>query len=330
MSSKYYGNTPLYIRINGDEYIITFKKLFERYENFVQVLYPGNEILDFTSFKSHLEVWDGEEFTPLLKVFKDDENPGNFYIYSTPSDFGILLDGSRILLKDGSKVGIQDSWGKEISDLDTILPPTIEGAESIKLPEKFIYYLGYAMGDGDITDDGSEKFDFDKLPINYLNYFCPNMFGCVREGNNYNKHLPISFFKWHKDCMSTFIAGLIDASGEVDEGVCKIKTKSYALAVGLYDAMKYVGLPVNKKYIGTSFSLSFLPNEKVIDWSNKYHSKFRGLELPDFEEKKGNQIINVEFYNCRSLPSFGEAEFRDSYYIRTGSGKIAANGMIGA
>lgn len=331
---NYYGHTPIYVSINGDEYYITLKKLFERYEKYVQHNIDEDfDTLNLADFKSDIKVWCENGFTKIKKAVKGRKNT-DIFLSKTYSGNYLLSGGSAsVITENGCFKKVRNlSIGEKLYKPTLNLPKTFEGQESIKLPEKFIYYLGYVQGDGDIQDDASEKFDFDKLPLNYLNYFCPNMFGCVREGNSYTKHLPISFMKWHKDCMSTFIAGLIDATGHVeDNGLCVIQSPSYAIMVELYDVLKYLDLKPNKDFSVSSnnvpqYSVIFIPNIKIIDWCAKYHTRFRGMELPTQEE-----YTNYEFSDklllLDRMPSFLKEELDYLYGIETESGYFTANGL---
>ena len=336
---SYYGGTPIYCSVNGDEYFLTMKKLFERYERYVTYDPEYDcEVLDLENFRSEIKVWDDEEhgFVKVTRAVKHKRDVPMILYKTNSGDFAFVTSNHPVIMEDGSEKDAGElKIGDKILDANRTLPEHIKDEDTIKFPEKFVYYLGYALGDGDVSDDTSEKFDFDKLPLNYLNFACPSMFGCVREGNNYTKHLPISFMKWSKDSMSTFIAGLIDASGKIyDEGYCDIKSYSYSLINELCEALKFIGLePVKdvKKDEKTGlpvYVVKFLPNEKFADWNSDYHTRMIEVNK-DWKVPEGNEIVEIYTINDTSnFPYFAAEELEYVYDITTETGRFIANGMV--
>lgn len=354
---SYYGETPIYVKINDGEYFITLKKLFERYEKYVKYDPEYNmEVLDLENFRSVIKVWDDEEngFVKITRAVKHRRDVP-MVIYKTSSgDIAFVTSNHPVIMEDGSEKDAVDlKIGDRIKDAKLNLPSEIKDADTIKFPEKFVYYLGYALGNGDVSDDTSEKFDFDKLPQNYLSMACPSNFGCVRESNSYSNHLPISFMKWNKDTMSVFIAGLIDASGNIyDEGICDIKTHSYSLMNELYEVLNYLGLKpvkdVEFEEEGSevpTFIVKFLPNEKFAEWCSAYHSRMIEIN-EDWKQPEGNEIVQIwnigagcevcdpdKGYctfdaNKKPNPFFFDDQLEYVYDITTETGRFVANGMV--
>lgn len=354
---SYYGETPIYVKINDGEYFITLKKLFERYEKYVKYDPEHNmEVLDLENFRSVIKVWDDEEngFVKITRAVKHRRDVP-MVIYKTSSgDIAFVTSNHPVIMEDGSeKDASKLRVGDKIKDAKLNLPSEIKDADTIKFPEKFVYYLGYALGNGDVSDDTSEKFDFDKLPQNYLSMACPSNFGCVRESNSYSNHLPISFMKWNKDTMSVFIAGLIDAFGNIyDEGVCDIKTHSYSLMNELYEVLNYLELKPVKDVVfeedGSevpTFIVKFLPNEKFAEWCSAYHSRMIEIN-EDWKQPEGNEIVQIYTIgagcevcdpdkgyctfdaNKKPNPFFFDDQLEYVYDITTETGRFVANGMV--
>ena len=353
---SYYGETPIYVKINDGEYFITLKKLFERYEKYVKYDPEYNmEVLDLENFRSVIKVWDDENgFVKITRAVKHRRDVP-MVIYKTSSgDIAFVTSNHPVIMEDGSEKDASDlKIGDKIKDAVKNLPSEIKDADTIKFPEKFVYYLGYALGNGDVSDDTSEKFDFDKLPQNYLSMACPSNFGCVRESNSYSNHLPISFMKWNKDTMSVFIAGLIDASGNIyDEGICDIKTHSYSLMNELYEVLNYLDLKPVKDVMfeeeGSevpTFIVKFLPNEKFAEWCSAYHSRMIEIN-EDWKQPEGNEIVQIYTIgagcevcdpdkgcctfdaNKKPNPFFFDDQLEYVYDITTETGRFVANGMI--
>lgn len=354
---SYYGETPIYVKINDGEYFITLKKLFERYEKYVKYDPEYNmEVLDLENFRSVIKVWDDKEngFVKITRAVKHRRDVP-MVIYKTSSgDIAFVTSNHPVIMEDGSEKDAADlKIGDRIKDAELNLPVDIKDADTVKFPEKFVYYLGYALGNGDVADDTSEKFDFDKLPLNYLNFACPSMFGCVRESNSYSNHLPISFMKWNKDTMSVFIAGIIDATGAVyDEGFCDIKTHSYSLMNELFEVLNYLDLKPVKDVMFEdpnsevpTFIVKFLPNEKFAEWCSSYHS--RVIEVNEnWNQPVGNEIVQIYTIgagcevcdpekgyctfdaNKKPNPFFFDDQLEYVYDITTETGRFVANGMV--
>lgn len=174
---SYYGMTPILIKSNGKEEIVTLKNLFERYKfvsneignnawqidcskikhkvDFVAYHRPGginnkrstyrpsNECIDEDV---ELKVWDTTNGWVDLKAITKHKNEVGFTVYQTNrGDYAFVTNNHPIIMSDKSEKNASElKIGDEILK-EEVLP---EFKEFINVPEKLAYILGFIFGDG--------------------------------------------------------------------------------------------------------------------------------------------------------------------------------------
>ena len=247
---SYYGNTPIYIKINNEEYYMTLKQLFERFQKYSQydeeydmdVIYTDDikqDVLFHKSFMMNnenrgrnaaytkstkdleklnenilcledvdIKVWDDENgFVNISRIVRH-KNDKDMIIYATEDgDFAFVTPDHPVILEDNSEVTAENlTTGMKIKDAQ-MSNPVPSRANTVYVPEKFAYFLGFILGDGNLQG-------YDQDP-DYID----NPVGCVKfvRGGNlvsiYQKDIENSkiysiakelfpdakFFKYHND-----------------------------------------------------------------------------------------------------------------------------------
>lgn len=190
---SYYGNTPIYVKINNEEYYLTLKQLFERYskfsnydeENDMDVIHIEDikqDVLFHKSFMMNnenrgrwsaytkstkdlekinenilcsenveIKVWDDENgFVNISRIVRH-KNTKDMILYVTEDgDFAFVTEDHPVILEDGSETFANNlTVGSSIKDA-IISNPRPSNSNRIHIPEKFAYFLGFILGDGNL------------------------------------------------------------------------------------------------------------------------------------------------------------------------------------
>ena len=180
---SYYSQTPILLKINGEEVYWTMKQLYEAFETFSKFDTENNmfkikvedikQVFDYkTSFivsgkrkrkqenniyaeyigditqKVSIDIWDSEKgWVKLKQIIKHErESDKKFIIYQTNSgDFAFVTEDHPVILSDNSEKNANSLIiGDEILKND-ILP---DYEERVTVPENIAYITGFILGDG--------------------------------------------------------------------------------------------------------------------------------------------------------------------------------------
>ncbi len=208
---SYYGNTPIYVKINNEEYYLTLKQLFERYSKFSKYDEGNNmdvilvddikqDVLFHKSFMMNnenrgrwsaytkstkdlekinenilcsenveIKVWDDENgFVNVSRIVRHKNNKDMILYVTEDGDFAFVTEDHPIILEDGSEIFANNlAIGSAIKDA-IVSNPIPSEFNKIHVPEKFAYFLGFMLGDGNLQG-------YDQDP-NYID----SPVGCVK------------------------------------------------------------------------------------------------------------------------------------------------------
>lgn len=332
---SYYGNTPIYVKINNEEYYFTLKKLFETFnfsnydiENDMDViLTKGIKHVDLPhefsmtvdknedilcSEDVEIKVWDDENgFVNISRIIRHKNNRDMILYVTEDGDFAFVTEDHPIILEDGSEIFAGNlEIGTTIKDA-VVSNPMPVNFNKICVPEKFAYSLGFML--------------------------------CELK-NPFTRELPKDIFNWKIESIEAFIAGIFDTVGTITEAdnKCDIQMKSLAPINGLYELLKLLGVETHKELHGHSsddlmFGVTFRPTKKIYKWSEKLREIGRSIISNNNAEQNNkthsNKIakiikIHVPNENVESKESLLYKELENVYDITTDTGRFVANGMI--
>lgn len=332
---SYYGNTPIYVKINNEEYYFTLKKLFETFDfsnydiendmdviltkgikhvalphEFSMTVDKNEDIL--CSEDVEIKVWDDENgFVNISRIIRHKNNRDMILYVTEDGDFAFVTEDHPIILEDGSEIFAGNlEIGTTIKDA-VVSNPMPVNFNKICVPEKFAYSLGFML--------------------------------CELK-NPFTRELPKDIFNWKIESIEAFIAGVFDTVGTITEAdnKCDIQMKSLAPINGLYELLKLLGVEIHKELHGHSsddlmFGVTFRPTKKIYKWSEKLREIGRSIISNNNAEQNNkthsNKIakiikIHVPNENVESKESLLYKELENVYDITTDTGRFVANGMI--
>lgn len=332
---SYYGNTPIYVKINNEEYYFTLKKLFETFDfsnydiendmdviltkgikhvalphEFSMTVDKNEDIL--CSEDVEIKVWDDENgFVNISRIIRHKNNRDMILYVTEDGDFAFVTEDHPIILEDGSEIFAGNlEIGTTIKDA-VVSNPMPVNFNKICVPEKFAYSLGFML--------------------------------CELK-NPFTRELPKDIFNWKIESIEAFIAGIFDTVGTITEAdnKCDIQMKSLAPINGLYELLKLLRVETHKELHGHSsddlmFGVTFRPTKKIYKWSEKLREIGRSIISNNNAEQNNkthsNKIakiikIHVPNENVESKESLLYKELENVYDITTDTGRFVANGMI--